>query len=104
MPCSSRNTATTPTEGENRNNHNTPATAVAPAYGQISKLRYSRAPRITRFAITARTSATTRPSTDTASENTAVVLNEAIYSELLNSSAKLSRPTNCEDRPKGSSK
>jgi sn-glycerol 3-phosphate transport system substrate-binding protein len=101
---SSRNTATIPTEGENRNNHSTPATAVATAYGQISKLRYSRAPRITRFAITARTSATTRPSTDTASENTAVVLNEAIYSELLNSSAKLSRPTNCEDRPKGSSK
>src|SRR5699024_3853938 len=38
-PRSDRNTAIMPTDGENRNSHNTPDTAVATAYGQISRVR-----------------------------------------------------------------
>ncbi len=69
--------ATMPRVGLNRNSHSTAAIAGATAYGQISSVLYTVAPRTTRSANAARSSDTVSPMTATSSENIAVTLNES---------------------------
>ena len=88
--------------GLNRNAHSTAAMVGATAYGQISSVRYTRAPRITRSAHAARTSDTTAPLTVTSELNTSVVRNESRYSGSANRCVKFARPTNSLDVPNAS--
>src|SRR5690625_7995910 len=55
-PNLTNHTANTPTEGENMNNHKTPATAVATAYGQKGSVLQNVAGRIARLPMTAKSS------------------------------------------------
>ncbi len=103
MPALFRKKVTIPTVGLKRKNHSTPATTGATAYGQMMKVLYTVAPRRTRSAITASSSAAESAMPATAKLKTSVTRKEARYSLLAKRSAKLSNPTKAEDVPKASS-
>ena len=66
-----------PIDGANRNAHSTPATAAATAYGQISSVLYTSAPRTTPSAMVASISDIAMPKPATRTLKTAVTLNES---------------------------